>query len=453
MRPIQYISLFSGIEAATVAWHPLGWQPAAFAEIDKFCCELLAHYYPDVPNLGDITQITQDQVEALGNIDVVVFGSPCQDLSVAGQRGGLKDGTRSNLFFAGVQVARWSQARFALWENVPGAFSSNHGDDFGTVVGSLVGLAGVPVPSCRWRNEGAAVGPLGMLEWSVLDAQFFGVAQRRRRVFALLDTGDWSNRPPILLEPHGLRGDPPARGEARQEVAGTLGGGSCQQGPRTDTDRMTFLPVAGTLQASGKAAGSATQQDVEAGMLIPELAEPIATSEARTYTHEGNMYRLRNCVPDVAPSVTSKMAKGTGGPAGDECQNLIVANSLQASDGDHGHRSPRGDGSDNLVVFDSTQVTHPENRSNPQPGAPCHTLAKGQAAPCVATRMAIRRLTPVECERLQGFPDNYTLVPRGKKHKPAADGPRYRAIGNSFAVPVVRWIGQRIQAVLDGSAK
>jgi len=423
---IRYISLFSGIEAATVAWHPLGWEAVAFAEIDKFCCELLAYYYPDVPNLGDITKITKEQIEALGHVDVVVFGSPCQDLSVAGQRGGLKDGTRSNLFFAGEQVARWSKARFTLWENVPGAFSSNHGDDFGAVVGSLVGLAGVPVPSCRWRNEGAAVGPLGMCEWAVLDAQFHGVAQRRRRVFALLDTGDWASRPPILLEPCCLRGDPPARGEAGKEVARGLGAGP--QGSCSDTERMTFLPVAGTLQASGKAAGSATQQDVEAGMLIPELAEPIAANEARTYTHEGNMYRLRNCVPDIVPALTSKMAKGTGGPAG-TLGTLSCIDAVAFSCKDSG--------------ADSGDVAPTLRLMNNEGG---NANAGGQVA--VATRMAIRRLTPRETERLQGFPDDYTLIPRGKKLKPAADGPRYRAIGNSFAVPVVRWIGEQIQKVL-----
>ncbi len=498
MEPIRYISLFSGIEAATVAWHPLGWQPVAFSEVDKFCCELLKHYYPEVPNLGDVTKITREQIEALGHVDVVVFGSPCQDLSVAGQRGGLKDGTRSNLFFAGVQVARWSKARFALWENVPGAFSSNHGDDFGTVVGSLVGVAGVPVPHCRWRNEGVAVGPLGMAEWAVLDAQWFGVAQRRRRVFVVLDTGDWASRSPILLEPHRLRGDPPTRGEAGEGVTGKLGAGP--QGSCTDTERMTFVPE--------------------------EVAEPIAANEARTYTHEGNMFRLRNCVQEVVPALTSEMAKGTGGPAGDECQNLVLANSLRASDGHHGHRSPCGDGHDNLIVggqvavaipiimrdalrtagngagtagmgvgsdgdpgptlgtsscIDAVAVQDGRHVNRQQNGLGIDASGAGYTvdttgAQAVATHMAIRRLLPSECEALQGFSRGYTLIPRrpvpakgqakartawragdgrfaeidGVMYVMTADGPRYRAIGNSMAVPVMRWIGRRIQAVLEG---
>ena len=223
---MRYLSLFSGIEAATVAWHPLGWECVAVAEIEPFPCAVLAHHYPNVPNLGDVTKITEADIAALGEIDVVVFGSPCQDLSVAGHRKGLIDAngnvTRSGLFFTAVNIARWSKARYWLWENVPGAFSSNAGRDFAAVVKFMAGLDEVPVPIKGWGYEGCALGSNGLLEWGVLDAQWFGVAQRRRRVFALLDTGDWRSRPPILLEPEGLRGDVAPGCGSGVEVVGTL---------------------------------------------------------------------------------------------------------------------------------------------------------------------------------------------------------------------------------------
>lgn len=149
LKIMRYLSLFSGIEAATVAWHPLGWQCAAVAEIEPFPCALLAHHYPDVPNLGDVTQITEDQIAALGHLDVIVFGSPCQDLSVAGKRAGL-EGARSGLFHDAIRIVGYARQhnglRYALWENVPGAFSSNKGADFGVVVSELAGLPSIDVP-------------------------------------------------------------------------------------------------------------------------------------------------------------------------------------------------------------------------------------------------------------------------------------------------------------------
>jgi len=220
---VRYLSLFSGIEAASAAWGDLGWECAAVAEVEPFPCAVLAHHHPNVPNLGDVTKITEADILALGHVDLVVFGSPCQDLSVAGQRKGLinehGDITRSGLFFTAINIFHWSGARFALWENVPGAFSSGQGRDFASVVSFMAGLDDVGVPPNGWGTEGAALGDNGLLEWGTLDAQWFGVAQRRRRVFALLDTGDWAGRPPILLEPESLRGDSAPRREAGESVA------------------------------------------------------------------------------------------------------------------------------------------------------------------------------------------------------------------------------------------
>ena len=202
---MKNLSLFSGIEACSMAWEPLGWKPVAFAEWEDFPKAVLKHYWPKVPDLDDVTKITEKQIKALGPIDLVVGGSPCQDLSIAGKRAGLRteegEMTRSGLFDHQMrifEIARKNNGcRFCLWENVPGSFSSNEGRDFAYILGSMV-QGEVPVPADGWGNSGICLSERGdrLVEWRVLDAQYMGVAQRRRRVFALLDTGAWWSRPP-----------------------------------------------------------------------------------------------------------------------------------------------------------------------------------------------------------------------------------------------------------------
>src|SRR5690606_34676248 len=220
---MRYLSLFSGMEAATIAWRPLGWECVGVSEIDPSACAVLRHRLPGVPNLGSVTEITDADIAALGPIDVVIGGSPCQDLSVAGKRAGLA-GERSNLFHEQLRIFNAARtlcgARWLIWENVPGAFSSNKGRDFAVVVGAMAGCE-LPVPADGWGSEGVALGDAGFVEWAVLDSQWFGVAQRRRRVFAVLDTGDWANRPPVLLESESLRGDSAPRRETGEGVAET----------------------------------------------------------------------------------------------------------------------------------------------------------------------------------------------------------------------------------------
>ena len=217
---LRYLSLFSGIEAATVAWKPLGWEAVAFAQYEpgdniQFPSKVLQYHYPDVPNLGDVTKITEEQIKALGHIDLVVGGSPCTDLSIAGLRKGLvnEDGslTRSGLFDYQMQIFEWARrnngCEWMLWENVPGAFSSNEGNDFGYILGSMV-QRDVPVPKDGWKNSGVCVSESGdrIVEWRVLDAQYFGVPQRRRRVFALLRAGAWGGTRRYCLSPRACEG-------------------------------------------------------------------------------------------------------------------------------------------------------------------------------------------------------------------------------------------------------
>lgn len=410
---MRYLSLFSGMEAAGLAWSPLGWECAAVAEIEPAACALLRHRLPNVPNLGDVTAITDAEIEKLGRIDVVIGGSPCQDLSVAGKRAGLA-GARSGLFHEQLRIFNAARtlcgARWLVWENVPGAFSSNKGRDFAVVVGAMAGCR-IDVPADGWGNEGVALGENGLVEWSVLDAQWFGVAQRRRRVFAVLDTGEWSCRPPVLLEPDSLRGDSAPCREARE-------GAPCATGGGPDGGR-------------------------------------------------------------ISGAVTSKWAKGSGGPAGDECYNM-VAHTLRA-DGFDASEDGTGRGTPLIPAF---AIQAGALRQNPLSGPDgvgvqeehAYTLEARAEVQCVAFAqnqrdevrqmavagalaaesgmkqqtylqqgMAVRRLTPRECERLQGAQDDWTLVPNAKG-KPMADGPRYKMLGNSFAVPVIRWIGWQIQA-------
>lgn len=424
---MRYLSLFSGIEAATVAWHPLGWTPVAFAEIEPGPCSVLKHHYPTVPNLGDVTQITDAQIAALGRIDVVIGGSPCQDLSVAGKRAGLA-GERSGLFHEQLRIFHAARhlcgARFLVWENVPGAFSSNADRDFAVVVGAMAGLDLAP-PRDGWGNEGMAVGAHGLLEWCVLDAQWFGLAQRRKRVFAVLDTGDWANRPPLLLEPDRLRGDSAPRRAAGEGIPGTI------------ERRLGRRGVSADFAASGE--------------LIPETAHTL-----RADGFDASEDGTGRGTPLIPVGV---MAHGQGGAeiTAGERRTTLTCN----------HEAPviafdcKSSGQSGFGVGDIASTLRSMGHAD------SHQNGGGHLA--VAERgMQVRRLTPRECERLQGFSDNYTLVPERSRYLRVvsttaqrkrglmrvryvercfftADGPRYKALGNSMATPVIAWIGRQIE--------
>ena len=367
---MRYGSVCSGIEAATAAWHPLGWRPSFFSEIEAFPRAVLAHHYPDVPLHGDFTTIEADQYEP---IDLLVGGTPCQSFSVAGLRGGLDD-DRGNLALEYLRLADRLRPRWLVWENVPGVLSSNGGRDFGAILGGMVEL-----------GYGVA--------YRVLDAQFFGLAQRRKRVFVVGYLGDWRRAAAVLFERHSLSGNPAPRREAGQKPAPTIsarptGGG----GLGTDFDLD-----GGLIQAFG---GNNTSGAVDVAAALAALA-----------AHGGPMGRM------------------------DFASETFIAHSLRGEGFD---ASEDGTGRGTPLVPVTYSIMPQNSGKDYKALLRDHHHAVGIAS-------AVRRLTPRECERLQGFPDDYTLIPWRKGM--ASDGPRYKALGNSFAVPVVRWIGERIQNV------
>ncbi|WP_312318886.1 DNA cytosine methyltransferase [Stenotrophomonas sp.] len=397
---MRYLSLFSGMEAAHLAWAPLGWECVGVSEIDPAACQLLKQRLPHVPNLGSVEDITEAQIAALGRFDVVIGGSPCQDLSVAGRRAGLA-GARSSLFHHQMRVFNAARhfcgARWLVWENVPGAFSSNKGRDFAVVVGAMAGCE-VPVPDQGWGSEGVALGDNGLVEWSVLDAQWFGVAQRRRRVFSVLDTGNWSDRPPVLLEPESLRGDSPPRRESGEGVAGTLTRSAGERGAE-DPERGQLIPALARCDTTG----DGTRQDWETCTIIPAVAHTL-----RADGFDASEDGTGRGTPLVPVAFDCKASGQAGFGIGE------IASTMRSM----GHADSHQNGGGHLAVQHGMQV---------------------------------RRLTPIECERLQGAPDNHTLVVNAKG-KPMADGPRYKMLGNSFAVPVIRWIGQQIEQAQECSS-
>ena len=388
---MRYLSVCSGIEAASVAWESLGWTPVAFAEIEKFPSQVLAHHFPHVPNLGDMTKYKEWNLDR-NSIDLIVGGTPCQSFSVAGLRKGLED-PRGNLALTFLGMVDHFKPKWVIWENVPGVLSSSGGRDFGSFLGAL--------------------GQLGYgFAYRVLDAQYFGVPQRRRRVFVVAhSSGDPRRAAEVLFEP------------------------ACLSGNHNQ--------------------GKQTGQSIARGT--------------------------------ITGSVSSKWAKGTGGPAGDECYNLVsvmydhhpndsrVTGPVSASP-TVAARWGTGGGNTPLVTHTFRKSRRAQSTEDFETWVPddvtntlnCFDVGDVRSTDIVVNRTRVRRLTVTEVERLQGFPDGWTDISyykccgntfqyslgkygcsncEGKKQATvihSADGQRYKAIGNSMAVPVMRWIGKRI---------
>ncbi len=403
---MNYISLFSGIEAASVAWGPLGWTPVAFAEIEPFCCDLLAKRFPEVPNLGDVSGV--DWTEYEGSVDVVIGGSPCQAFSLAGRRLGLMD-ERGQLMLEFVRCVREAKPRWVIWENVPGVLSQDRGRAFGTLLGEL--------EDCGYA-----------LAWRVLDAQFFGVPQRRRRVF-LIGHPMPGCAAGVLFEPDCMRGDnPPSREKRAQLAADAQRRAGC--GHRVlpfDTKQMTS-PQNGSnpqwgdpchpLCAQGHTPtvciGFSAGQSATAGSIAaqPEIAPTLRAGESGT-----------NQVPSVCYAIA-------GNIIGREPEN--GGNHLGVEDDGAMFTLTTADRHAVCMADDTARAAVDEDLAG--------TLKCGGMPPTVAYDYIVRRLMPVECERLQGFPDGWTDLGG------TPDAPRYKACGNSMAVPVIRHIGRRIEA-------
>ena len=368
---MNYLSVCSGIEAATVAWHDLGWKPTGYSEIEPFPSAVLAHHYPDVTNYGDMTKYKDWNLNE--SVDLLVGGTPCQSFSVAGLRKGMDD-PRGNLALVYCGMLDHFRPKWFVWENVPGVLSSSGGRDFGSFLGALAQL-----------GYGFA--------YRVLDAQHFGVAQRRRRVFVVGYLGDW--RPPaaVLFERNSLRRDTaPSRASGKEPTA------------FFESSLAQYKPgdIGGTLKASGGVLGGGSET-----FLTQKVYE----------THPADS-RVKE-MGDTCQTVTSRWGTGGGNVP------LVEAYGIQGSMiGRQDHNGPQGDGINEEVSFTLNTIDR-------------HA---------VAYNTKVRRLTPIECERLQGFPDGYTNVPWRKKEL-SPDGLRYKALGNSMAVPVMQWIGDGIDMV------
>lgn len=507
---MRYLSVCSGIEAATAAWHPLGWKPAAFSEIEAFPRAVLAHHYPAVPLHGDFTTIKAGQY---GPIDILVGGTPCQDFSVAGLRAGIA-GDRGNLTLEFLRLAARTKPRWIVWENVPGVLSSDGGRALGAFLGGL--------------------GQLGYgFAYRVLDAQYFGLAQRRSRVFVVGHLGDWRRAAAVLFERESLLCDHPPRWEAGERPAAaisarTKGGG----GLGTDFDCDGGL-ISGTLDTrlAAHISGMKNESDflvvpegslcLNAGGMRRQDSETLIAHSLRAEGFDASEDGTGRGTPIVPISFLSDASFAEHGINIAGTLRTKNRHAIAFSSKDHGDKTgPRDINgyTTGVLAFDTNQITSPTCRSNPKAGDPCFTLTAKAYAPVIVTpavaftqnsrseeryiggdgqivgalaadagaqqqnyvafdmrgrkggaqfegphntaniraasggssrsyvaATAVRRLTPKECCRLQGFPDTYLdIIYRGK---PAADGNKYKALGNSMAVPVMAWIGRRLALV------
>jgi DNA (cytosine-5)-methyltransferase 1 len=547
-KPLRYLSVFSGMEAATVAWHHMGWTPVGFSEIEPFPSQILKHHYPTITNYGDITKFKQWPIER-GAIDLLVGGTPCQAFSVAGLRKGLDD-PRGNLALTFLALADHLRPKYILWENVPGVLSSSKGEDFASFISALAEL-----------GYGFA--------WRVCDAQYFGVPQRRKRVFllAIEGAGNWRTAAEILFERKSLCGDiaesneagegTPSDAGASVETSGRLfdmqaigqygtdgSASTCKQRDYKDAtdlvvptvlDRAAFnqgqnaqyepfieqTETCPTIVSRGPHAvqmptpldsmtllGRENSDDLRRGFGIGKEGDPMFTlskahHHAVVYENRPSDSRITGPL-DVAPTMTSRFGTGggniplvniepkiiktselrlsgkiteqetcptlTAGAKGEDSEPLAVIGAFKSGQGAASRSigwsetvSPtlpaNAGGNTAPAILTNKPITFQPGNLRRDAGADPSTettttlkASSGDQMPHIATNMAVRRLTPVECERLQGFPDNYSQIPwKGKPASECPDGPRYKACGNSFAVPVVRWIGERIQKQIDGT--
>ena len=443
---LKFLSVCSGIEAASVAWKELGWKPVGFSEIEPFPSALLKHHYPDVLNFGDMTLLPESiRLGFVDLPDVLCGGTPCQAFSVAGLRKSLDD-ARGNLTLTFCEIANaidderdaaGLQPSIIFWENVPGVLNTKD-NAFGCFLAALAGETCVLEPAGgRWTNAGCVLGPSRAVAWRTLDAQYFGVAQRRRRVFVVASARDDIDPAAVLFEFDGVRRDFAPSREAREVSArgvagGTGGGGEGIRPPVCASDFGDLAPTVTSkwMKLSGGPAGSIS----ELGNSVLVDAQPVgfnARQDPDSWVNRTGPLDTDGSTQAVAQAMQVRRLTPV------ECERLQGF--------PDGWTAIPWRGKPVAVDIDNCNLTG-DCAGNILAGAQMRTN-KGMG---VMSAMQVRRLTPVECERLQGFPDGYTNIPwRGKPEAP--DGPRYKALGNSWAVPVVRWIGRRIGMHLAGA--
>jgi DNA (cytosine-5)-methyltransferase 1 len=391
-QPMRYLSVCSGIEAATMAWHDLGWTPAGFSEIEPFPSAVLAHHYPNVTNFGDMTKYKEWNLD--GSIDLLVGGTPCQSFSVAGLRKGMDD-PRGNLALVYCGMLDHFRPNWFVWENVPGVLSSSGGRDFGSFLGAVAEL-----------GYGFA--------YRVLDAQYCGVAQRRRRVFVVGYLGDWRPAAAVLFERSSLRRDLAPSSETRKTTSAF-----------TASSFGNYSEGVGTIRANGGDLGGGSET-----LYVEKVANCLETTSHDYSRADGfNMvvqtvgFTQCDAARDVGVEVSPTLRSGGDGGY----PNHAVAYSIREDAGANTFSATP------LAVTPALQALRPSVQSH-------------HAQTFIADSAKVRRLTPTECERLQGFPDGFTNVPWRKKDT-SPEGLRYKALGNSMAVPCMQWIGDGIDLV------
>jgi DNA (cytosine-5)-methyltransferase 1 len=451
---LTFGSLFAGIGGFDLAFERAGMRCLWQVEVDPFCGKVLQKHGPTVRRYGDVRNINPDELEP---VDLLCGGVPCQDWSVAGRRAGLA-GERSRLFFDFARLADALTPRFVVFENVPGLLSTHKGEDFATVLEYLTGCRPA-VPREGWRNSGFGYGPKRSVAWRILDAQHFRIPQRRRRIFLIADSRRGADPAEILFEPEGCPGDTPPRRETGADVARCLGAST--GGVSGKEQQVTFIPVARCLTADNQRIDGDTEtfviQDVRGG-----TRDRTDHGQGIGIRQGGPMYTLgaveQHAVAyqchggNVGPMGT--LRQGSGGLTGGVpfLAHTLCAEGHDASEDGTGRGVP-------LVPMAFTERTRAQGRTvewqanlayaltNPGSGGRTHSRL------IFDTSMAVRLLTPKECERLQGFPDGWTCLCEAEGDTMTCrcpDSPRYRALGNAVAVPVVEWIGRRIVAIAEG---
>lgn len=464
---LTYGSLFAGVGGFDMGMEQAGYEPVFQVEWDKNCQKILHHHWPTVPKWGDVCDVNGAD---LPPCDVLIFGSPCQDLSVAGKRAGLQEGDRSSMFFEAIRIIKEMRdatnsiyPRVTIWENVPGALSSNKGADFGVVLSSLADIGAITQ------------------EYAVLDAQYFGVPQRRRRIFlvSIYDSAASERCPdPLLPLIQGSRGDFAKSRKARKDAARSAstsidpGNGEGFRmlafGHYADDDTASAIkmrdykdatdlvvPTAYSIREDAKANNfSATETDTALCLngLVPSTqshhAQIFIAEPQPPYVFDGTRHDDFRMDTETVPTLKQRM--GTGGGQVPMLAEPIVYDGYNQKLDDSGiHRSLRiGRDSSDFVAqptysFDTQFGSNAAVFEDTSP-----TLKSSQQPPSVSPPgLAVRRLTPLECERLMGWPDDHTRWTADGKEQ--ADTNRYKQCGNGVASPVARWVGEQLRPVLE----